>query len=1052
MKQLCVPESFFCFVMPDVVFFKGRFFRATLCVAVFLMAPCLISEAGGQETSWRTARLERTVNRRLPDIESVFSPWEHLGRMRVDSFWVNPGQRHVTFFMHQDITHLPLRYPAIRSFENEIINRLGWRFRNYSVSLWARGRLLYDFVPNYFRTGYMDVDTSRYREMKETVPLIRRPGSPPFEAGLQDKHIALWHSHGMYYDAGLDRWQWQRARLFGTVEDVFPMAMNLQFLTPMLELAGATVFMPRERDIQSHEVVIDIEGSTGTSEVIVQDGLESWQVVSPGFARRDTLFDGDNPFLMGYSLRIAASADTSSYVRYIPDIPEDGYYAVYASWADSPEPLTEVACRLRFAGGEEFMLLNQQMARGTWVYLGTYYFREGKHPEQGSLDIYGYSEQEGYVTADAVRFGGGMGSVARRPGRAQLARQRSVDDRGIMREPSSEMPQTPGASTRPAWKTSGHPRYVEGARYYLQYAGMPDTLVYSLNRGMNDYNDDFQSRGEWVNYLMGSPLGPLGHREETGLGIPIDLSLAIHTDAGVTQGDSVIGTLAIYSARRDEGYFPDGLSRLASRDLADLVQHQLIWDIRQLYKPDWTRRAIWDRQYSEAWRPNVPALLLELFSHQNLSDMSFGLDPRFQFDASRAIYKGILRYLAHKDGREAVVAPLPPVELSMQVLAGDSIRVSWKGVDDPLEPTATPTHYILYLRKEGEGFARHTITGNTHVVMELPERGKLTGFRVSAVNRGGESFPSETLSMVLLPDDTPQILVVNAFDRVSGPSFFDTPGFAGIAWWEDGGVPYQYKLTFTGSQYDFRRDSPWLDDDSPGWGASYADQEAQVIPGNSFDFPWLYGEAIRQAGYSYASVSRKAFEQPGFDTSPYSVVIVIGGLQKGVPHFRDRQQIDFRLFTPPFIEQLSAFAAGGGSVFLSGAYIGTDMVRFDDEDASKFAQDVLGYTWRTNHATNQGEVMITDYARGLFPAQIRFNAGFHPDTYRVEAPDAIEAAGEHAFTIYRYATGMTSAGVAYAGEHRAVSLGFPFESVPDALHRSELMKSILDFLMIKPVE
>ncbi len=1038
--------------MSDAVFIKGRFVPAILLMAVFLLAPYFVQQASGQETGFRIRRLERTVNRQLPGIESVFAAWSHLGRMRVDSFWVDPDQRHIAFFMHPDVTHLPLRYPAIRSFETEILNRLGWRFRNYSISLWTRERLLYDFVPNFFRGDYMETDISRIREMPLRTPLVTRPGRPPFDYGLQDKHIALWHSHGMYYDAGLDRWQWQRARLFGTVEDVFPMAMNLQFLTPMLELAGATVFMPRERDIQSHEVVMDIEGSTGTSEVIVQDGLKSWQVVAPGFARRDTLFDGDNPFLMGYSLRIEASADTSSYVRYIPEIPEDGYYAVYASWADSPDPLADVFCRLRFAGGEEHILLNQQMAHGTWVYLGTYYFRKGKSPEQGSLDIYAYSEQDGYITADAVRFGGGMGSVARRPGRAQLARQRSVDDRGIVHVPSEARQQAAGALPPPEWKTSGHPRYVEGARYYLQYAGMPDTLVYSLNRGMNDYNDDFQSRGEWVNYLMGSPLGPLGNREETGLGIPIDLSLAIHTDAGVTSGDSVIGTLAIYSAQRDEGQFPDGLSRMASRDLADLVQHQLIWDIRQLYKPGWTRRAIWDRQYSEAWRPNTPALLLELFSHQNLADMSFGLDPRFQFDASRAIYKGILRYLAHHEGRDAVVAPLPPRQLSAEVLATNTIRVSWQGGDDPLEPTAVPTHFIIYVRHEGEGFVRHTITDSAHVVLELPEWENIYGLRVSAINRGGESFPSETLSLALFPNDFPQILVVNAFDRISGPAFFDTPDFAGIAWWEDGGVPYKYKLTYTGSQYDFSRDSPWLDDDSPGWGASYADQEAQVIPGNSFDFPRLYGESIRHAGHSFVSVSRQAFEQPGFDTSPYSVIVVIGGLQKGVPHFRDRQQIDFRLFAPAFTKKLSDFTSGGGSVFLSGAYIGTDMVRYDDQEAMDFAQYGLGYTWRTNHATNRGDVMITDYARGLFPAEIRFNTGFHPDTYRVEAPDAIEAAGEHAFTIYRYTTGLTSAGVAYAGEHRVVSLGFPFESIPDALQRNELMKSILDFLMIKPVE
>ncbi len=61
---------------------------------------------------------------------------------------------------------------------------------------------------------------------------------------------------------------------------------------------------------------------------------------------------------------------------------------------------------------------------------------------------------------------------------------------------------------------------------------MPDTLVYNLNDNKNDYNDDYQSRAEYGNYLMGAPFGPNKNRDEKGLGIPIDLSLAFHTDAG----------------------------------------------------------------------------------------------------------------------------------------------------------------------------------------------------------------------------------------------------------------------------------------------------------------------------------------------------------------------------------------------------------------------------------------------------------------------------------------------------------------------------------------
>src|SRR5690606_33782085 len=161
-------------------------------------------------------------------------------------------------------------------------------------------------------------------------------------------------------------------------------------------------------------------------------------------------------------------------------------------------------------------------------------------------------------------------------------------------------------------RTSGRPRFLEGARYNLQYSGMPDSLVWKLNES-NDYNDDFQGRGEWVNYLRGMPFGPNVDRT-AGLGVPVEVSVAFHTDAGVTRDDRTIGTLGIYSIpdmNFDMGY-PDGQSRLANRDLTDLMQTQVVDDIRALYDTTWTRRRLMNSRYSEAARPNVPAVLLEL--------------------------------------------------------------------------------------------------------------------------------------------------------------------------------------------------------------------------------------------------------------------------------------------------------------------------------------------------------------------------------------------------------------------------------------------------------
>ena len=159
---------------------------------------------------------------------------------------------------------------------------------------------------------------------------------------------------------------------------------------------------------------------------------------------------------------------------------------------------------------------------------------------------------------------------------------------------------------------SQRPKYKEAARYYLQNAGMPDTLVYLLNKtkmdysnrgkdaalfaqresGKDDYKDDYQSRGEWVNYLMGAPNGPKANPEAKGLGIPVDMALAFHTDAGNTPDSTIIGTLMIYDTTYGPANFTNGQSRWASRDLADIVQTQVVGDLQKLYFPQWIRRAM----------------------------------------------------------------------------------------------------------------------------------------------------------------------------------------------------------------------------------------------------------------------------------------------------------------------------------------------------------------------------------------------------------------------------------------------------------------------------
>ena len=544
---------------------------------------------------------------------------------------------------------------------------------------------------------------------------------------------------------------------------------------------------------------------------------------------------------------------------------------------------------------------------------------------------------------------------------------------------------------------------------------------------------------------MGNPNGPNGHREVKGLNIPIDLSFAFHTDAGVTPDDSVIGTLGIYSSIRDNGSFPSGQSKMVCRDLTDIIQTQIVNDIRILFNPDWTRRGLWNREYSEAWRPNTPAMLLELLSHQNLADMHWGLDPRFRFHVFRAIYKGMLKFLAYQENRDYTIQPLPVHHFSITYLNNKTIRLEWKAQADPLEPSADPESYKLYQRIDDNGFDNGRIVRDTSIILTLEQFNRIYSFKVTALNNGGESFPSEILSAGFIDNDFKPALVVNAFDRISGPAFIDNQDMAGIAWWDDPGVPFTYEFGQTGVPYDFDRNSPWLDDDSPGWGASYGNLEGLIIPGNNFDYPYVHGDAILKAGYSFISMSDEAFCDPSFDPSPFSFTDIIFGEEKTIPDYIYPDTYYFRVFTPEMRQKLTEITSLGGNLFISGSYIGSDHVLTDDSLSQNFVRDVLHYTWRTDHAVKTGGVYSTDYVKEDLNINLLFNTNFHPYIYTVASPDAIEPSGDGAVTAFRYRENNASAGIIYNGTYKIIALGFPYETIINDEKRKKLMKQITFF-------
>ena len=119
----------------------------------------------------------------------------------------------------------------------------------------------------------------------------------------------------------------------------------------------------------------------------------------------------------------------------------------------------------------------------------------------------------------------------------------------------------------------------------------------------------------------------------------------------------------------------------------------------------------------------------------------------------------------------------------------------------------------------------------------------------------------------------------NGFDRISASADFTGDSIAGFTDWIDHGVPYLHDISYVGPMKEFRRSTPWVDDDAAGFGDSHSNCDTLVIARNTFDYPSIHGYSILKAGYSFVSCSNEAIESKLFSLSDYPIVDLILGKQ-----------------------------------------------------------------------------------------------------------------------------------------------------------------------------
>lgn len=927
--------------------------------------------------------------------------------MKVDSAALSEDSTTLTLYANEAICGQAFTEASLGDFTRNVEKQIPETYQKYKI-LWKDKykRDLSEYIPNYART--MALDSTRMLPSKryDGAPWVKRigPQNAILKGGVNGRHLMVNASHGRYFDT--KKWLWQRPYLFCTTEDLLTRSFVYPYLVPMLERSGAVVPTACERDIQTEMRVVDNDKAHSSQHhgkyKERSTGEHKWHTCATGakgFAMPYLPMNGkSNPFEAGTYRQITATkqGDEAS-ATWAPKFKAGGEYAVYVSYATLPQSISDAHYIVKHKGQETHFLVNQKMGGGTWVYLGTFDF--GKDcPEDNCVVLTNKSQEEGIVTADAVRWGGGM-----------------------------------AMHNRNGFGTSGMPRYLEAATYNALWSGVPYDL-FNMKKKHTDYSDDIRARGAMANHLAG---GSTYLPDSAGLRVPLDAVVAVHSDAGAKDAKTIIGTLGIATTVKPGGIvnFPSGMSRKTSLDLTTSVVTSISQNLSKQWQTAWTQREVWDRNYGECRTPHVPSMILEMFSHQNYTDFTLVHDPMFKASMARAIYAGIQRYVSTQYGEtDYSIHPLSIRRFAVRL--SDDQRtacLSWQPTIDTLYHNATPTGYIVYTRIDDGDFDNGVYVAE-RTTYELPiEAGKRYDFKVNAINAGGESADSEILSVYAAEGAKKKILLVNGFYRLSGPARVETSTEFGFDLDQDFGVPDKYTAAFAGRQLCFDR-SKFGREKEGALGFCGNELEGKIIGGNTFDYPTRHGSAIAALNvYSYESASREAWLGGDMDLSQIAAIDYIAGAECDAP----QNLSPFKTFDAETRRALTSYLNDGGALLVSGCYLGSD-AKTTEEKA--FLRETLKCEFAGTARCDSTEMVS---GLGL---EIPVHRGIISECYPIQSPDILTPTDSLAFPAFAY-YGGGSAGVAYAGaDYRLVAMGFPFESIKDKKIQIQAIEAILRFL------
>ncbi len=665
------------------------------------------------------------------------------------------------------------------------------------------------------------------------------------------------------------------------------------------------------------------ERDLNTNEIIVNNDQGA-----PGYVETGTWVDGTIAGYGGTYRTTSASATETATAIFTPAVSQSGLYWVSVRFISGVNRATDVKYHITHAGGTTTYTVNQEIHGDTWIHLGQFYFFAG-----GSYKVIisNESAEAGQaIVADAIRLGGGIG-------------------------------QEPDCLNGGA--ASGKPRFEESARQYANYQGYPTCFADPNMRPI--YSEWEMSKGAAAEAQN-------------------SIFVSFHTnafDGGVT---NVVGT---------ETYRYDGLGAgrpnitAGSTELRDLVHNQVINDIRAGYSATWNNRGVKAANFAELRLLDVmPGILLELAFHDAVTDANALKTPEFRRLASRAIYKGIVRFFSNRDGIPLVYLPEEPVQVMAKNIGSSRIEVSWAAPVSGGIYGDPATGYRLYISENGKGFDNGiTVAGTSYVFTGTAD--KTYFFKVTATNAGGESFASSVVAAhTPAAGDAVKYLIVDGFDRLDASAML-----------------LKYEGPLLGNV-----------------------RRMFLEKMNSYDYMVEHGNGLASCNLAFDGAQNEVVASGLVSLPDYYAVDWFVGEESTAHLTLDNNEK----------QKVKEYLDGGGRLLISGSEIAWDLGRAASPNADlSFFNDYLKAVYVGDGA---GTYDFTG-TPSLFTGQHgTFSNGFD-GYYNVDFPDRLSPSGGSEIVLNYVGGTADGAGIGYKGNYNLLYFGFPIEAIIDDNVRNSLI-------------